>query len=51
MIELGRDDGIELVESSMGALSDDGIDILWKKIIAQFRKLLLKGAYVATPSG
>lgn len=36
MIELGR---------------DDGIDILWKKIIAQFRKLLLKGAYVATPSG
>lgn len=51
IIMLGRNDGIELVESSMGALSDDGIDNLWKKIIAQFRKLLLKGAYVVTPSG
>ncbi len=51
MITLGRDDGIELAESSMGALSDDGIDILWKKIIARFRKILLKGAYVVTPSG
>lgn len=50
-IDLGKDDGVELVESSMGVLAKDSIDILWKKIITLFKKRLLKGAYVATPQG
>lgn len=51
IISLGKDDETELVESSMGALSTDNIDILWKKVIAQFKKELLKGAYVVNPNG
>lgn len=51
IITLGRDDGVELVESGMGVVSDDGIDVLWKKIIAQFRKQLLGGTYIVAPNG
>ncbi len=41
----------ELSESSMGVVSDDTIDALWEKVIRQFKKGLLKGAYVVTPNG
>lgn len=51
IILLGEDDETELVESSMGALSTDHIDTLWKKVIAQFKKELLKGAYVINRNG
>ncbi|MCM1124251.1 MAG: hypothetical protein NC416_16840 [Eubacterium sp.] len=50
IILLGEDDEIELVESCMGALSADNIDALWKKVITQFKKGLLKGAYVINPN-
>ncbi len=51
IIFIGKDDETELVESSMGACSSDNIDVFWKKVIAQFKRKLLKGAYVVTPSG
>lgn len=51
IILLGEDDETELVESCMGALSIDNIDTLWKKVITQFKKGLLKGAYVVNRSG
>lgn len=51
IILLGKDDETELVESSMGALSTDNIDALWKKVITQFKKGLLKGAYVINRNG
>lgn len=50
-VEPGIDDGSILSESSMGALSNDEIDPLWKKIRRQFTKGLLKGAYVANWQG
>ena len=34
-----------------GVVSDDTIDALWEKVIRQFKKGLLKGAYVVTPNG
>ncbi len=51
IISLGKDDETELIESSMGAISTDSIDALWKRVITQFKKELLKGAYVVTPNG
>lgn len=51
IISLGEDDETELGESSMGALSNDNIDVFWKKVITQFKKELLKGAYVVSPNG
>ena len=50
-ILIGKDDETELVESSMGVFSSENIDAFWKKVIAQFKKKLLKGAYVVAPSG
>lgn len=51
IIFIGKDDETELVESSIGAFSSGNIDAFWKKVIAQFKKKLLKGVYVVTPSG
>lgn len=51
IVMLGHDDGKELVESDMGVISNDDIDRLWKNMIANFRKKLLRGAYVVTPTG
>lgn len=51
IIFLGKDDEAELGESSMGVLSIDNIDTFWKKVITQFKKELLKGAYVVSPNG
>ncbi len=34
----------------MGVISDDEIDASWKKIIADFKKQLLKGAWVVNPN-
>lgn len=51
IISLGKDNETELIESGMGAISTDNINALWKKVIAQFKKELLKGAYVVTPNG
>lgn len=51
IISLGKDNETELIESSMGVISTDNIDALWKKVITQFKKQLLKGAYVVTPNG
>lgn len=50
-IDLGKDDGKELVEASMGYLSNGEINPLWKKIINRFKKDFLKGAYVVSPNG
>lgn len=51
VIHLGKDDGQELVESAMGVVTEAEIDLLWEKIINRFKRKLLKGAYVVTPSG
>ena len=51
VIGLGKDDGKELVESSMGYVSNGEINLLWEKIINQFKKDFLKGAYVVSPNG
>lgn len=50
-ITLGRDNDMELAESSMGAISDEEIDRLWKNMISRFSRRLLRGAYVVTPTG
>lgn len=42
---------MELSESSMGAISDEEIDRLWKNMISKFSRGLLRGAYVVTPTG
>lgn len=46
IITFGRDDEFELQESSMGSVSDEEIDILWKHLINDWRKKCLKGAWV-----
>lgn len=51
VISLGTDDGAELVESAMGVVYNDHIDMLWKRIINKFKKVLIRGAYVVTPDG
>lgn len=51
IIHLGKDDGQELVESAMGVVAEEEIDSLWKRAINRFKKKMLKGAYVVTPSG
>lgn len=50
-IQLGKDDGEILGESSMGAVAEEEIDLLWKRLISRLKRKLLKGAYVVTPSG
>lgn len=50
IITLGADNEQELIESSMGVISDGEIDASWKKIIADFKKRLLKGAWVINPN-
>ena len=50
IITLGADNERELIESSMGVISDGEIDTSWKKIIADFKKQLLKGAWVINPN-
>ncbi|MBU5484236.1 hypothetical protein KQI86_07825 [Clostridium sp. MSJ-11] len=50
-ITIGKDNGIELFESAMGAVSDNDIDKLWIKIISHFKRRLLKGAFVTSPNG
>lgn len=51
IISLGTDDEAELVESAMGVVYNDHIDMLWKRIINKFKKKLVRGAYVVTPDG
>lgn len=51
IISLGTDDEAELVESAMGVVYNDHIDMLWKRIINKFKKELVRGAYVVTPDG
>ncbi|MCM1501029.1 MAG: hypothetical protein NC124_21435 [Clostridium sp.] len=51
MFSLGEDDGKILGESAMGALSNDEINPLWKKIRRKFTKNLLKGAFVVGRKG
>lgn len=51
IISLGKDDEVELVESSMGVVYNDNIDLLWKRIINKFKKNLIRGAFVVTPNG
>lgn len=47
---LGQDKDHELYESSMGAISDKEINLLWKKCIACWKKKLLKGGWVVNPA-
>lgn len=51
IIQIGKDDGEELGESAMGVVAEEEIDLLWKRVISRFKRKLLKGAYVVTPSG
>lgn len=51
IISLGRDDETELKESSMGVISKKEINILWQKIIRQFGRKLIRGAFVVSPNG
>ncbi len=51
IIHLGKDDGEELSESAMGVVAEEEIDLLWKRVINRFKRKLLKGAYVVSPSG
>lgn len=50
IITLGVDNERELIESSMGVISVGEIDTSWKKVIADFKKQLLKGAWVINPN-
>lgn len=51
IISIGNDDGIELSESSIGVISNNEIDELWKKIIKDLKKILRKGAFVVNIGG
>jgi hypothetical protein len=46
---LGQDVENELHESSMGAISDKELNLLWKKCIGCWKKKLLKGGWVVNP--
>lgn len=50
-ITIGEDNGTELFESAMWVTCDDKIGKLWIKIINQFKRPLLKGAFVTSPNG
>lgn len=45
-IDIGEDSDTELTESAMGVASDDEVEKIWVKIIGQFRRNLLRGAFI-----
>lgn len=50
VISIGKEDSEFLVESSIGTKCDDvDIKIFWKKVLKEFKKNFVKGAWVVNP--